>query len=143
MHAGNDGLNPPGSTNAPKPGLHGRDFCFKISPDQPGAQPKQVENPANMNSGARTRGKDTTAGRLSYNRPSPQVLQKRTSPQEPLREPRGIFPCLQGHKHHNEERHHMGWTGIPLDKKPDTADMNHMIDDAMLSPTYRIIDRSG
>lgn len=37
----------------------------------------------------------------------------------------------------------MGWTGIPVDRKPDTAEMNRMIDDAMRSPTYKIIDRSG
>ena len=36
----------------------------------------------------------------------------------------------------------MGWTGIPLEK-PGTAEKNRIIDDALRSPDYDIIDRSG
>ena len=37
----------------------------------------------------------------------------------------------------------MGWTGIPMDRKPTTEELNRVVDDAMRSDTYQIVDRSG
>ena len=37
----------------------------------------------------------------------------------------------------------MGWTGLPINSRLNTTEINQIIDDALWSPDYRIIDRSG
>ena len=37
----------------------------------------------------------------------------------------------------------MGWTGLPVNGRLNTTEINQIIDDALRSPDYRIIDRSG
>ena len=37
----------------------------------------------------------------------------------------------------------MGWTGIPMDRKPDCRELNEMVTERMERGEYRIIDRSG
>ena len=37
----------------------------------------------------------------------------------------------------------MGWTGTPVSGRPKTEEVNRIINDAIKSPRYRVIDRSG
>ena len=37
----------------------------------------------------------------------------------------------------------MAWTGTPVPGQPKTTEINRIIDDAVRSPNYRVIDRSG
>ena len=43
----------------------------------------------------------------------------------------------------NEREKKMGWTGIPMDRKPDCRELNEMVTERMERGEYRIIDRSG
>ena len=37
----------------------------------------------------------------------------------------------------------MGWTAIPMDRRPNNGELNALVDECMQSDTCRIIDRSG